>query len=227
MQVKFGAIVVAGSGKLGGSSLQRHRLAPSIKTKKQEFTNVRLRKINRPALFRKAVTAWRSLTEAQRQLWKEVTHLFVFKNVFGQNYHPSAYQLFVRSSLRRFLFYPTVVTSPPSTKLPCCLTSASVDFNITASQLLIYWSPVMTGLQRLIVYATPARKKGVTNFAKDYRIIRILHSGSAQGINLYNYYRDYCSAYVRTGMIYSFKFQFTEYPDCNYSQASYVNVIGY
>ena len=83
MKAKFGSIVVAGSGKIGGHVASRNRGGAYFRTK---VTPVNPNTPAQAAVKSRLTTqaqAWRSLTAAQRAQWNAAVADFARTDIFG------------------------------------------------------------------------------------------------------------------------------------------------
>jgi hypothetical protein len=92
MKMKFGAFVVAGSGKIGGHVASRNRSGAFLRTKVTP-TNPQTGAQNAVrSLLASLSSAWRSLTGAQRAAWNGAVSAFPRTNVFGDIVNDGSYR---------------------------------------------------------------------------------------------------------------------------------------
>ena len=94
MKIKFGALVVAGSGKIGGHVAAKNRSGAYLRTK---VTPVNLRSTSQVGARTRLSTisiAWRGLLAAQRLQWNNAVSSFSKTDIFGDLRNPSGFNLF-------------------------------------------------------------------------------------------------------------------------------------
>ena len=89
MKIKFGSIIVKGSGKIGGHVVRNFRGQPlltrlALPTKSARF-------LSNPQKFRmqSAFKVWNSLSSAERNRWNVIATTIPFTNQFGDTYYYS------------------------------------------------------------------------------------------------------------------------------------------
>ena len=93
MKIKFGALVVAGRGKIGGHVASRNRAGAYLRTK--------VTPVNPATVYQVAVrnrlagisTDWRGLTAAQRTAWNAAVSDYAKTDIFGDIRNPSGFNL--------------------------------------------------------------------------------------------------------------------------------------
>lgn len=111
--------VTDGRGKLGGTILSRNQYGP--------YEKAYVMPTNTTSIYTSAVrtnwanlcSSWKSLTQAERNLWEEATTEWKRSNIFADSISLSGMQLFI--SLNQNLFQigePTITTPPDKPSLP-------------------------------------------------------------------------------------------------------------
>jgi hypothetical protein len=112
-QIKWSALVASASGKLNGSVFSRNRAGQYIRTKvtpsnpqtpAQQFARANLTA---------ATTAWRSLTQDQRDVWNAYAEQVTAKNIFGDSVILTGAQLFVRINANLLYIGQPIVPDVP------------------------------------------------------------------------------------------------------------------
>lgn len=112
MQVKFGAIVTNGSGKIGGQFISSDRNSSSLRTKNFKAKNSQVNTISQRGIVAMMSRAWRELTEAQRQLWQSyATTQSLKNNGYGGDYL-SGFQTFMQTNCSFYVDGDSVITEP-------------------------------------------------------------------------------------------------------------------
>lgn len=114
MQVKFGAIVTSGSGKIGGQFISGDRSGSSLRTKNFKAKNSQVNTISQRGIVSVVSRAWRELTEAQRQLWQSYVAAQYSKNfVYGAT-SLSGFQTFMQINCSFYVDGDSIITQPPT-----------------------------------------------------------------------------------------------------------------
>lgn len=180
MKAKFGAIVVAGSGKLGGHVASRNRAGAYFRTKVTPVnpnTSSQATVRNRLTTFSQS---WRSLTEAQRDAWNSAVQDYARTDIFGDIKNPSGFNLYQRlnNNLAQIGAGPlTVPLAPQEVSGPSSLELAG-DASASTLALTYNPTPVPAGMA-WIVRATPGVSQGKNFVKSEYRIITFFAAATA------------------------------------------------
>lgn len=165
MLVQFGAIVVAGSGKLGGHVFAKNRGGDYMRTKVTPLNPQSTRQTIVRALFASISSAWSSLTAPNRQSYEDKVGEYAKTNIFGQLKNPSGKALHQRLNQNLQNTGQAIQTTAPD---PVAVPDAGFTtalYGLLAGNFLLALSGNTTG-QKIIVYATPQMSQG-TNFVKN------------------------------------------------------------
>jgi hypothetical protein len=171
MKTKFGAIIVAGSGKINGFVASKNRAGAYLRTKvtpvnaQTSFqTNVR----NRLSAIS---TAWRGLTAAQQLAWNNAVSLYKGTDIFGDIKTPSGFNLYQRLNNNLQLIGVAVITAPPlPVALPVITSGVLASVHAGAMTLTFTVDPVITA-SVIEVYATAPLSAGVSFVKSQFRAI--------------------------------------------------------
>lgn len=141
MKTKFGAIIVAGSGKAGGHVFAKNRSGSYMRTKTTPVnpqssyqTEVR----NRLSAL---ATAWGGLTAAQRNAWNGAVDSFKSTNVFGDSVKPSGFNLFVRLNSVLLMGGAAQIDIPPQPVEIPAITALSVAADNSSNTVIVTFAP--------------------------------------------------------------------------------------
>ena len=176
MLVKWGSIIVKGSGKLGGhvfssgpSGASVHTLAKARNPQTKYQSDIRSR-------FTRLTQGWRDLTEAQRESWYDAESAFSRVNRFGDVILLSGKNLFESLNNQRLIRGFSVLNiAPMPTELSVNQTQVAT-FSISGESLTIFGN--YTVGSRYQVIGTPAVSQGVRNASNK---IRIFTDNNSQG----------------------------------------------
>ena len=179
MKIKFGALVVAGSGKIGGHVAARNAAGSYLRTK---VTPTNPRTVDQTAARARLgsnAKAWGLLTQGQRDAWNANSTDFNSKNVFGDAINLSGINVHSRLNNNLLLIGEAVIVSPPIAESFAGPTVVSIISNVQGSVLTI--SPdfdVPVGAAGVVRMTSPqsAGKKFVKS---EFRVIDIAPEGSA------------------------------------------------
>lgn len=113
MKAKFGAIVVAGSGKIGGHVASKNRGGAYFRTKVTPSNPQTSAQLNVRSLFTSLSQAWKGLTEEQRNAWNAAVSLYKRTNIFGDLKEPSGINLFQRLNNNLAQIGEATILEPP------------------------------------------------------------------------------------------------------------------
>jgi len=176
MLVKWGSIIVKGSGKLGGhvfsggpNGASVHTLARARNPQTVYQTGVRSR-------FTKFTQGWRDLTESQRETWYDAEESFSRTNRFGDVVSLSGKNLYESLNANRQIIGLGVINLAP---LPTEIPEAIVrDVNISNGGASIVIAGQFKGSTDFVVVASPGLSQGSRNGKNESRVIGIGRSNT-------------------------------------------------
>lgn len=179
MKVQFGAIVVAGSGKIGGHVASRNAGGAYFRTKVTPTNPRTVDQISARARLGANAKAWPLLTQGERDAWNATSTDFNSKNIFGDNMKLSGTNVHTRLNNNLLLIGESVITSPPIAASFAGPTVVSIVSNVQGGVMTI--SPdfdVPVGAAGVVRMTAPqsAGKKFVKS---EFRVIDIAPEGSA------------------------------------------------
>ena len=187
MKMKFGAIVVAGRGKIGGHVASQNRAGAYLRTKvtpvnPQSGSQLTVR--NRLTGF---AQGWRGLTETERNSWNAAVADHAKTDIFGDLRQPSGFALYQRLNNNLSIIGVAPLDTPP---LPSAVgvsfaESLSCDETPALSLVLNGAVPSDTKVQ---IWATPPMSAGKSFVKSEYRLITVLASAATTPVNLLSAY---------------------------------------
>jgi len=171
MKIKFGAIVVAGSGKIGGHVASKNRAGAYLRTKTTPTNPNTPAQAQARSILGSLSTAWGLLTEDQRKTWNDAVASFATTDIFGDIKNPSGINLYVKlnanleaSGQAQLVVAPAKLEIPffPLTSAVFTISTATLDFNTEAQN----YNGEFVKMQ-----ATPAFSAGISNFKSKLRNI--------------------------------------------------------
>ena len=191
MKIKFGALVVDGSGKIGGHVVGKNRGGKYLRTKVTPSNPQTQAQTLQRSLLGGFSQQWSLLNEAQRTSFNSAVNDFIGTDIFGDSRTPSGQNLFVGLNMNtKNGGYPVLVNAPVKEEvsipvgLGCSINLTDAAMNITLLNDAEAGSVVL-------VYATPPLSAG-RSFAKNrFRLLghfAIQDSEISQTGSLYNAY---------------------------------------
>lgn len=198
MKAKFGAIIVAGSGKIGGHVASRNRAGAYLRTKVTPVnpsTTAQAGARNRLAGISQG---WRGLTAAQRASWNQAVGDFAKTDIFGDLKNPSGFNLYQRLNNNLLNIGQAAITSPPLPVAVDYFTSLSftAEDGTVAESLDITFAPAIEADHSVKVFATPPVSAGVNFVKSEYRQIGVLTDADT---SVLDYLAEYQAKFGSTG----------------------------
>jgi hypothetical protein len=174
MKAKFGSIVVAGSGKIGGHVASRNRAGAYFRTK---VTPVNPNTAAQQAI-RNRLTGisqdWRALTAAQRLAWNAAVGDYARTDIFGDLKNPTGFNLFQRLNNNLLIIGEAQISDPPVPGAVHAFTSMSLAVVTGTPALTLTFAPAIPATDEIKLYATPPLSAGVSFVKSEYRLIGVL-----------------------------------------------------
>lgn len=184
MKAKFGMIVVAGSGKIGGHVASRNHSGAYFRTKVTPVNPQSTAQLNVRNRLATRSQAWRGLTDAQRAAWNTAVGLFARTDIFGDLKNPTGFNLYQRLNNNLVTVGAAAIALPPQ---PAAVAQVGVT-SITPAAGTGLIPMVLTGavpaLTYVKVFATTAQSPGVSFVKSEYRLITVLAPAAATPVAL-------------------------------------------
>lgn len=189
-----GAIISEIRGTIASTTFSKNAAGAIIRNRVKPINrNSNAQNIQRQ-IFATISSAWRGLTQVQRNSWIEATPDFPYQDSLGQTKQLTGAQLHQKLNLNRLLIGEAMIpTAPPQTSFP--------EFNIgavaaTTSTFTVTFTPdpVPAGFA-LMVYATRPLSAGIDFVSKsDFRLIQFLDPADASPADIFTDYTAKVSA---------------------------------
>lgn len=147
-KVKFGTIVSDARGAVGGSIFSRNFSGPYVKSNAMPVNARTLKSLSQRALFGALSSCWRTLSEAQWNMWRTTAGTLPQQNSMGETFYYTGFQLFMKyNNVLAGLGISSIITEPQAApSWPTIITSTS--------QVLIIGDD-WEGILALTINATP------------------------------------------------------------------------
>lgn len=209
MKAKYGAIVVAGSGKINGFVASRNRAGAYFRTKVTPVnpqTTAQLAVRNRLGSLSQD---WRGLTDAQRAAWNGVVSSFAKTDIFGDLKNPTGFNLYQRLNNNLITVGETAIDVPPVVSAVDEVGLTSITATAGASTIAVVLTAAVPATSAVKVFATAPQSPGVTFVKSEYRLITVLAPSATTPVALGTAYVAKFGSWA-TGQKLFFKFVFVD-----------------
>lgn len=173
MKIKWGALVVAGSGKVGGHVAARNRAGAYIRTKVTPINPQTVAQQGVRNSFTTNSQAWKGLTEAQRGAWNSAVEDFKSTDVFGDLKSPSGFNLYMRLNNNLLAAGQAIIPDPPLPGAVFAFTSLSLVADTTLGTLTAAFTAAIPAGSSVLVLATPGVSPGKNFVKSEFRQIAV------------------------------------------------------
>lgn len=185
LKIKFGSIIVDGSGKIGGHVVSSNRGGKYMRTKS---TPINPQSVDQNAIrsrLSSLSTGWGGLTEDQRNAWNGAVGLFSKTNIFGDKTKPSGINLYVKLNANLLILGEAQIDVPPLPVAIPAIENLSFIATTGANTIALTFAPtpVPAGFSMLIE-ATAGYSAGKSNVKNKFRVIDFLPAATATGYAL-------------------------------------------
>lgn len=191
MKIKFGSLVVDGRGKIGGHVASKNRSGNYLRTKTTPTNPQTSFQTSVRALFGSISQGWSSLTEAQRNGWRDAVDLWKRTDIFGDLKRPTGKALYQRLNQQaQVVGYSAITDAPEPSEVESSVIS-NAEFDIAATELTLgnLNSSASTKVQ---LFGTPALSAG-TKFVKNK--LRAFDAQDADAFISANAYGNYIARF--------------------------------
>lgn len=184
MKAKFGAIVVAGRGKINGFVASQNRAGAYFRTKVSPVNP----QTTYQAAVRNRLTGisqdWRGLTTAQRTAWNAAVQDFAKTDVFGDLKNPSGFNLYQRLNNNLVTVGSAQITDPPQLADVYAPLTLSVAGDASDSSVTLTFTGAIGANDAVKVFATPPVSAGKNFVKSEYRLIDVLLAADTSPANV-------------------------------------------
>jgi hypothetical protein len=158
-----GAVVSEIRGKIASSVFSRNRGGAIIRNRIKPINRRSVGQSTRRQVLGSLASAWRGLTQAQRDTWNSATGSFQIQNRLGQTISMSGEQLYVRMNANLVLIGASTINSAPAPFAFAIFTvSLAVEDPTVASTFTVTFTPTpMTAGNTLAIFATRNLSPGI------------------------------------------------------------------
>jgi hypothetical protein len=210
MKVKFGSIVTEGRGKINGHVASKNRGGAYFRTKVTPVNPKTVAQVLVRSRFGNFATAWRNLTQAQRDAWNAAVSNYARTDIFSDLRNPTGAQLYQRLNNNLVASGGTQISSPAANKGVSTVTIGALTYTSGTPALSIAFSAVVPALTRVKVYASPPLSAGV-NFVKSQ--LRLITTFAPAATSPQNILSAYTTKFGAVGAVGTKIFIFFEFVD--------------
>lgn len=166
MKIKFGSLVIAGSGKIGGHVASRNRGGAYLRTKVSPSNPQTNAQLIARSLLSSLSSAWSGLTQEARNAWNNAVSQFSSTDVFGDAKNPSGINLFVKLNANLSNVGLAQLDLPPVKREVPFSTIKNAVMDLGDETLEIDFDLTTLDGEQVMVLATSSQSAG-TNFVKN------------------------------------------------------------
>jgi hypothetical protein len=174
MKTKFGSIIVAGSGKIGGHVASKNRGGSYLRTKVTPANARTTFQSGVRALFTLLSQAWRGLLDAQRIAWNAATPDYAKTDIFGDLRNPSGLNLFQKLNNNLQSIGVAILDDPPAPASVDACVITSIGNSLTVPSFQLIFAPAISENIKVKVFATAPMSAGKSFVKSEYRLIEVL-----------------------------------------------------
>ena len=185
MKLKWSGIgVTDGRGKLGGTVLSKgtygayaRRLVTGVNpsTPAQQLVRQFMASISQ---------AWKGITQAQRDIWNQVTSNYQTTNIFGDLFAYTGFNLFMKFNRNLLEIGEAQITDAPAPEAVQGYTALSIAVDVFTTDFLITYAPAIDADTKVIVYATAPQSQGKNFVKSEYRKIDVIATADASPFDI-------------------------------------------
>jgi len=166
MKIKFGALVVAGSGKIGGHVASKNRGGSYLRTKTTPNNPQTSAQQASRALLGSLSQAWSGLTAEERLSFENAVPSFASTDIFGDIRNPSGINLFVKLGANLGILGESALTTAPTKIETYSAAMDLADIDLAEETIAITFSDSNLNANKVLIFATPPMTQG-TKFVKN------------------------------------------------------------
>jgi hypothetical protein len=190
MKILWGALVVDGRNKIGGQVASKNRYGAYMRNKVTPVNPQTELQQNVRGRFGARASAWRGLTEPQRQSWIDAAPNFPILDIFGNSKILSGASLYQSLNLNLAQAGQAAITTAPSPVAITSLVSLAVEYSSGDINVTAGIAAVPAGMTA-IVFATPPYGAGQYFVKNKYRFLRtVAAAGAINPVDISSAYGD-------------------------------------
>lgn len=166
MKAQFGALVVAGSGKINGWVASRNRGGAYFRTKVTPLNPSTSAQQNARGILGSLSTQWSQLTEEQRLSFNNAVASFATTDIFGDIRNPSGINLYVKLNTNLINTGQAQISTAPAKEEFIYSGIDSINMDVSTPAGIVVLSNADNNTNTVLLFATPSLTQG-TSFVKN------------------------------------------------------------
>ncbi len=171
MKMKFGAIVVAGSGKIGGHVASKNRGGAYLRTKTTPSNPNTAAQAAARGILSSLSQGWSSLTDSQRAGWNAAVSDFSSTDIFGDIKNPTGLNLYIKLNTNLINTGQAQLTNAPAKMEILFSPLDRAQYDISDNILEVVLSDAAMDGAVVLISATPPLPAGVSYAKNKFRVI--------------------------------------------------------
>jgi hypothetical protein len=171
MKAQFGALVVAGSGKINGWVASRNRGGAYFRTKVTPINPSTSAQQNARGILGSLSTQWSQLTEAERLSFNNAVADFATTDIFGDIRNPSGINLFVKLNTNLINTGQAQITAAPAKEEFMYSGIHYITMDVSLQSAVISLGNGANDSVNALVFATPTLSNGTTFVKNRLRLV--------------------------------------------------------
>ncbi len=199
MKIKWGAMVVAGSGKIGGQVAARNAAGSYLRNKVTPVNPRTTSQVEARARLASNAKLWVGLPEVFRLDWNAAAKNFSSKNVFGDNIRLSGINVFSRLNNNLALIGKSFIPQPPAAEGLASPSSVMIASTVTGSILTVTAGEDVPAGNQMVIRMTPPQSAGKNFVQSEFRVLTTADAGTTGAIDVSSDYVQKFGALPKLG----------------------------
>lgn len=184
MKAKFGMVVVAGSGKIGGHVASRNRGGAYFRTKVTPVNPQTSYQTTVRARLTTISQTWRTIGVEDRNTWNTAVTNFAKTDIFGDLKNPSGFNLYQRLNNNLITVGQSIMVTAPNPEGVDVVTITSIIPDESSQLIPMVLSGAVPSNTAVKVYATAGLSPGKSFVKNEFRLITTLAPDAATPVAL-------------------------------------------
>jgi hypothetical protein len=184
MKVKFGALMTDGRGKIGGQVLSKNRGGAYMRNKVTPVNPQTASQSTVRSRFGDLSSAWRGLTQAQRDAWNGIVSQYSKTDIFGDLKNPSGLALYQRLNNNLAKIGVAAISTPLATSAVPTVTAGTLTATTGVQALSLALGGAVPAGVKMVVRATAPMSAGKNFVKSEFRQILVVAAAAASPVNL-------------------------------------------
>lgn len=208
MKTKFGSIIVAGSGKIGGHVASRNRSGSYLRTKVTPTNPNTTYQSAARSYVTTTSKAWAGLTLAQRESWNAAVQNYSKTDIFGDIKNPSGFNLFVKLNSNLLATGSAIITTCPALQAIAAVSTATIVADVSDASIIITLATAVPVGFNCRVRMTEPTGAGITYIKNKLRVVQFLPAGAVAAVALTTNYNAHFGSVGAAGQIIHYELDF-------------------